>query len=261
MGEILVVFGSASDAPVYKKLLSELKACKIDAELKILSAHRTPKELEAAVAETDAKMVIAGAGLSAALPGAIAALTIKPVIGIPCSGNYNGLDALLSVHQMPPGIPVLGVGVDAVEEAAVAAEKILQGKEKVVMVAPKSPEAKKRAKEAEEIFKKFRVDFSVVPLMKDANAIHINFVQVRGAAPNGNFLSINVPVGNAVANDALRLLKLADTGVWVGLGRGENAALAAIEILNLNNGAYTRELSQHREEMRQKVIESNKGVV
>jgi len=113
MAEILLVFGSDSDAKIYEGIAEALRQENIKFELRICSAHRTPKELEKIIAATNARAIVAGAGLSAALPGAIAALTTKPVIGIPIASNYNGLDSLLSIHQMPPGIPVLGMGINS----------------------------------------------------------------------------------------------------------------------------------------------------
>ena len=127
MSDVLIVFGSNSDSFVYDKLAAALKEKGVSFELRICSAHRTPEKLAEILSQSQAKVIIAGAGLSAALPGVIASHTVKPVIGLPVSGNYQGLDALLSVHQMPPGIPVLGVGVDNFQQAADAAEMVAKG--------------------------------------------------------------------------------------------------------------------------------------
>ncbi len=92
----------------------------------MLSAHRNPKELEEYISGSDARVFIGIAGLSAALPGVIASKTMRPVIGVPVSAKLGGLDALLSIVQMPPGVPVACVGIDNGENAALLALRILE---------------------------------------------------------------------------------------------------------------------------------------
>jgi len=121
---VQIVLGSKSDMKVAEKAVSVLKELGIKYRLSIASAHRTPELVDRLVAEADAEIFIAIAGLSAALPGVIAARTIKPVIGVPVSGTLN-LDAILSVVQMPPGVPVAGVGLDRGENAALLAAAML----------------------------------------------------------------------------------------------------------------------------------------
>ena len=121
---IQIVLGSKSDMKVAEKAIAVLKELNIKYKLNIASAHRTPELVDKLVAEADAEVFIAIAGLSAALPGAIAARTMKPVIGVPVSGTVN-LDAILSVVQMPPGIPVAGVGLDRGDNAALLAAEII----------------------------------------------------------------------------------------------------------------------------------------
>ncbi len=116
--------GSKSDMKVAEKAVAVLKELGIPYKLSVASAHRTPELVEKLVSEADAEIFIAIAGLSAALPGVIASRTIKPVIGVPVSGTLN-LDAILSVVQMPPGIPVAGVGLDRGENAAILAAQML----------------------------------------------------------------------------------------------------------------------------------------
>lgn len=116
--------GSKSDMKVAEKAIEVLKELGISYRVNIASAHRTPDLVEKVVAESKADVFIAIAGLSAALPGVIAARTTKPVIGVPVSGAVN-LDSILSVVQMPPGIPVAGVGLDRGENAALLAAQIL----------------------------------------------------------------------------------------------------------------------------------------
>jgi len=124
MADVLVVLASKSDKEVGDKARDMLRQFGVSFEVVIASAHRTPAHLKAIVENTAAKVIIAVAGLSAALPGAIAAHTTKPVIGVPVSGKIN-LDSLLSVVQMPPGIPVAAVGLDRGENAALLAVQIL----------------------------------------------------------------------------------------------------------------------------------------
>jgi 5-(carboxyamino)imidazole ribonucleotide mutase len=101
-----------------------LKDFGVDHKIEVASAHRTPEHLRSSVRSSDAQVFIAIAGLSAALPGTVAAHTTKPVIGVPVSGKLN-LDALLSTVQMPPGIPVAAMGLDRGENAAILAVEIL----------------------------------------------------------------------------------------------------------------------------------------
>ena len=116
--------GSKSDMKVAEKAVAILKELGLKYRLSIASAHRTPELVDKLVSEADADVFIAIAGLSAALPGVIAARTTKPVIGVPVSGAVN-LDSILSVVQMPPGIPVAGVGLDRGDNAALLAAEIL----------------------------------------------------------------------------------------------------------------------------------------
>jgi len=120
--------GSTSDLPVMKKAADFLNDMEIPFEMLALSAHRTPDEVADFAREAQArgiKVIIAGAGMAAALPGAIAAITPLPVIGVPLSATLQGQDALLSIAQMPPGIPVATTGIDGAMNSAVLATRIL----------------------------------------------------------------------------------------------------------------------------------------
>ena len=121
----LIILGSESDKPIADKCTAILDEFSISNELRVASAHRTPEKLEKIVKEADADVFIAIAGLAAALPGAVAALTTKPVLGVPVNAKLEGLDALLSILEMPPGIPVAGVGIDRGDNAALVAVEIL----------------------------------------------------------------------------------------------------------------------------------------
>ena len=129
--KIQIILGSESDKPVVEKAEKILKEFNVKYDIKVASAHRTPDFLKDIVEKSDADIFIGVAGLSAALPGTIAAHTIKPVIGVPVSGKVN-LDAILSIIQMPPGIPVGAVGLDRGDNAALLAIEILAINDKML---------------------------------------------------------------------------------------------------------------------------------
>jgi len=122
---VAIVVGSERAMPVAKRCSEVLEKLGIPHEVKVLSAHRTPKLLDKYLEESDAEVFIGMAGLSAHLPGYIASRTFKPVIGVPLDVKLGGLDALLSTVQMPRGVPVATVGVDGAENAAWLAARIL----------------------------------------------------------------------------------------------------------------------------------------
>lgn len=125
---ISIIMGSTSDLPVMKKACDFLEQFEIPFEVLALSAHRTPREVEEFAAGAKGrgiKVIIAAAGMAAHLGGVIAALTTIPVIGVPIRSSFDGMDSLLSIVQMPPGIPVATVGVNAALNAAVLAAEIL----------------------------------------------------------------------------------------------------------------------------------------
>ncbi len=125
---VSIIMGSTSDLPVMEKAAKFLDEMAIPFEMNALSAHRTPQEVEAFAREAEGRgvrVIIAGAGMAAALPGVIAAGTTIPVIGVPIKGMLDGLDAMLSIIQMPPGIPVATVGVNGAQNAAILAAEML----------------------------------------------------------------------------------------------------------------------------------------
>jgi 5-(carboxyamino)imidazole ribonucleotide mutase len=134
MPRVCIVMGSKSDEDVVKKAVKVLNELNIDYEVRVASAHRTPEKVVDIATRSDADVFIAVAGLSAALPGVIAAHTLKPVIGVPVSGKLN-LDSLLSIVQMPPGVPVAAVGLDRGENAALLAARIIALSDDSVKVA------------------------------------------------------------------------------------------------------------------------------
>lgn len=130
MSRVLVMMGSDSDLPIMQKGINVLTEAGVDVEVVVSSAHRDPETTGRLAREAQEKgfaIVICGAGLSAALPGVVASHTRLPVIGVPISaGTLGGLDALLSIVQMPPGVPVATVGIDNSRNAAHLALRILQ---------------------------------------------------------------------------------------------------------------------------------------
>ncbi len=125
---VSIIMGSTSDLPVMEKACQFLNDMQIPFEVNALSAHRTPDAVESfakGAANRGIRVIIAGAGMAAALPGVIAASTTLPVIGVPIKGMLDGLDAMLSIIQMPPGIPVATVGVNGSMNAAILAAEIL----------------------------------------------------------------------------------------------------------------------------------------
>lgn len=125
---VSIIMGSISDLPVMEKAAKFLNTMKVPFEMNALSAHRTPAEVESFARDARGrgiKVIIAGAGMAAALPGVIAAMTSVPVIGVPISSTLEGRDALFSIVQMPPGIAVATVGIDGGMNAGVLAVQIL----------------------------------------------------------------------------------------------------------------------------------------
>ncbi|MBI2549446.1 AIR carboxylase family protein [Candidatus Woesearchaeota archaeon] len=250
--DVLIIFGSSSDNKVYNKILHCCAKEHIAAKLIVASAHKSPLLLGRILEkEQGYNAIIAGAGLAAHLPGVVAAKTIRPVIGVPCHGNYHGLDALLSVHQMPAGVPVLGRGVDGGTDLT-DLQCIFQQYEQVVLSGETTHE---RVTACTDILQQFGVPFSIRNRETEAIAplsliIHFSplssFTFVKNASKQ---LVINVPLHEqATAQDALSLLKLTEKGFWVGLNRAENAALAAIEVMSMT-GKYDQQLHAYRRKL------------
>jgi 5-(carboxyamino)imidazole ribonucleotide mutase len=128
--------GSTSDLPVMEKAAEILNNFRIPFEMNALSAHRTPEAVEKFAKNAEArgiKVIIAAAGMAAHLPGVIAAMTPLPVIGVPIKATLEGLDSIFSILQMPPGIPVATVGVNAAQNAGILAAQIIATGDKALM--------------------------------------------------------------------------------------------------------------------------------
>ena len=154
---VSIIMGSTSDLPVMEKAAQLLDELEIPFEINALSAHRTPAEVEKFAREAKGRglrVIIAAAGMAAALPGVIAANTTLPVVGVPIKGMLDGLDALLSIVQMPPGIPVATVGVNGSLNAALLAVQMIALSDETVaqkLAAYKEGLKKKIVKATEEL--------------------------------------------------------------------------------------------------------------
>ncbi|MDQ1332244.1 MAG: 5-(carboxyamino)imidazole ribonucleotide mutase [Bacteroidota bacterium] len=158
---VSIIMGSTSDLPVMEKAAQVLNDFKIPFEMNALSAHRTPEDVEkfARVASgRGIKVIIAAAGMAAHLPGVIAAMTPLPVIGVPINVSLEGLDSIFSILQMPPGIPVATVGVNASQNAGILAAQIIGAGDEAVMkeVIKYKKSLKKKIIEANEELKKVK---------------------------------------------------------------------------------------------------------
>lgn len=125
---VSIIMGSTSDLPVMEKAAQFFDENEIPFEINALSAHRTPDEVEKFAKEAEErgiKVIIAGAGMAAHLPGVIAAMTSLPIIGVPIKASLDGMDSLLSIVQMPPGIPVATVGINGAKNAAILATQMM----------------------------------------------------------------------------------------------------------------------------------------
>ncbi len=140
--KVAIVAGSKSDQPVVDDAVKVLTELGVPHEVQFLSAHRNPEGLRKYLAGSRADVYIAIAGLAAHLPGVIASTTLKPVIGVPVNAKLNGLDSLLSIVQMPPGVPVGCVGIDNARNAGILAAEI------VALSDPKVKERLEKMREA-----------------------------------------------------------------------------------------------------------------
>ncbi|MBI2654732.1 AIR carboxylase family protein [Candidatus Woesearchaeota archaeon] len=255
MKKALIIFGSKTDEKVYNQISNGLKKLKVDFDLRVSSAHKTPEDVDETL-KNDYAVVIAGAGLAAHLPGVVAAGTIHPVIGVPCEGNYQGLDALLSIAQMPPGVPVLAVGVNKGDVAAENCAKMMRKYESVTIIGDKGNDAVKKAVDT---LKKF----NIVPVFDNKpnpKTINIEFTYFDEPVEKKDELVIHCPLlmdKDDKAEAALNFLKHTNHGLWVGLNNGVNAAIAAVEIMDIDN-EYEEQLLHYRAEMGKKVLEANK---
>ena len=161
---VSIIMGSTSDLPVMEKAAKLLDEMKVPFEINALSAHRTPEAVEQfakGAKERGIQVIIAAAGMAAHLPGVIAASTTVPVIGVPIKSTLEGMDALLAIVQMPPGIPVATVGINASLNAAILAVQMLAlaDTELAERLAQYKENLKKKIEKANEELKEVKFDY------------------------------------------------------------------------------------------------------
>jgi 5-(carboxyamino)imidazole ribonucleotide mutase len=161
---VSIIMGSTSDLPVMEKAAEILNSFGIPFEMNALSAHRTPEEVEKFAKNASSrgiKVIIAAAGMAAHLPGVIASMTSTPVIGVPIKASLEGLDSIFSILQMPPGIPVATVGINAAQNAGIlAAQIIATGDDSVMKEVVKYKESlKKKIVQANEELKAVKYQY------------------------------------------------------------------------------------------------------
>ena len=223
---VLILFPGRTDEKTYEPIVSALDREAIPARLRLGSAHKSPDLVKEILKEEDFDLVISGAGLSAALPGVIASETLVPVLGVPCPGAYGGLDSFLSIAQMPPGVPVLCVKA---ENAAAEAIKILTAMESGTKDVNLIGEGRS-AERAAGTLDGMGVEFA----RRDSRSDGINIVITRMGEPveDSDDLIVYCPEAHSSRpEDAVTSMSNSSSGLWVGLNRGENAAIAAAQIL------------------------------
>ncbi len=242
------MFGSGSDKETYDPVVAGLKQSN-DVTVRVLSAHKTPKQAEAALAG-DYDLYVAGAGLASHLPGFIAAKVTKPVVGIPCPGKFGGLDALLSTLQMPPGIPVLTTGVSGKQ----AAQQISRMRDTQGVLTVVGGPANKYVEKAEAILKELGVSYQLSNACR-AGCMNIQFVPLGEKTAEQDRMIIYVPIADETnPEDALKLLEMTQHGLWVGVNRADNAAIAAAQLQG-----NIAQVEAYREKIAAKVLEADKN--
>lgn len=161
---VSIIMGSTSDLPVMKKAADFLNDMEVYFEINALSAHRSPEEVEKFAKNAEGrglKVIIAAAGMAAHLPGVIASMTKLPVIGVPIKASLDGMDSLLAIVQMPPGIPVATVGIDGAQNAGILAAQILAtaDKELAARLAEFKENLKKKIVQANKELKEMKYEY------------------------------------------------------------------------------------------------------
>lgn len=272
--KVLLVFGSQNDERIFSKLALNLKEKNIPFTLRILSAHRTLKELKEELLKEDYDVIVSGAGLSVALPGVIAAQTVKPVIGLPLKNDYSGLDSLLSIHQMPSGIPVIALGIENYNEVLsfLASMEKLKSNKVILLKRKKNALHERVLLKAIEMLRDLKEDYKLIDLTKkqkynEQNSVVIELIEftsktaltelnkaLKQSKINNNIV-LFVPIASKTsAVNAIKLLKLSKKGLWVGLNNSKNAVLAAISLFPENH----EKLKEFRRKEKEKVLAKNK---
>ncbi len=259
--KVFVVFGSVSDSLVYGEIVRELKLHKVPVKLRVLSAHRTPKELEKALKASKAQVFVTGAGLSNALSGVVASQSLKPVIGVPLQSAFGGIDSFLSTVQIPPGISVLCVGLGEAKSAAFHATNAVKGFENLVLVERRGAESKAAYEKACLKLQELGVKFfsSSEPNYANPKQLFLDFVPLEEFSSLGNANSsvIIVPLKKeSNAHDAVFFAENAKHHLFVGVNRVENAVLGAIQLLGGKKNEKI--IRDEREFQKKKVLDADK---
>jgi len=255
----MIVFGSASDKDTYLPLVDSVKKAGLSYEFKVLSAHKTPRELRQAVADTNASIFIAGAGLAAALPGVVAAEQLRPVIGLPCEAAFSGLDSFLSSSQMPPDIPVIAVGVGKAARAVDLCIDYLHGMNEIVLVKKDSGLEKKYFEKCKSFMEENKIPFAIGVASKktDHSKVYIEFTELGKKFKENQNTIIRVLVKEKTdKKDSLKFFDQLQDSYSVALNSYKNAAIAALQLMNVR-GRQNDLLSTIRRKAAQKVLDSN----
>jgi 5-(carboxyamino)imidazole ribonucleotide mutase len=224
----LVLFGSESDKPVYSELMAFLEK-DFDVEFEVISAHRNPDKLDIKLKEDNFDLLFAGAGIAAHLPGVCASKTNKPVFGIPVEGNLSGLDALLSIQQMPFGIPVATMGSRKWSNALELVESAKKSRGKINIIVNSALETEdfyqKEISRTKEYVEKLGLDMTIGNYDKDR--LNINLVNKESEIIS-DMPCLQVPLLNNdeknAPETAMTLLKWSNLGgFWVGINNTRNA--------------------------------------
>jgi len=233
--DVLVVYGSFSDRNSYEQVIGVLEEQKrkrpaFTYRFFVCSAHRTPDLLDEIMKRYDFRAVISGAGLAAHLPGVIASKTVRPVFGVPIDSNFGGLDSFLSIAQMPPGVPVLCVPLGKEKEAALSITTML-GQKKLRVLRPEFEDSLPLFEKAVSIITSAGAEHEEGSEPGEGINIAFPSLDEDWAYPLNTIIVPNIP--DSGKEDACRLFDKFVSGLLVGNRRAENAALAALEILGL----------------------------
>lgn len=257
----LVLFGSASDEPVVSPLMASLEKAGLSPRLEYVSAHRNPQKLDEILKTVPHDVIVAGAGLAAHLPGVVASKVSAPVIGVPVDVVFMGLDALMSIVQMPPGIPVLTAPMPNPKTSAKIWTELMRRflsvrheSPKVILVGDKKIAMGELTKKARAILDRAGVQWSLEkqPLKGAVNIVLCPEARMpRGFKAPNDALLICVPTynvtklkqaGTAVAMSK-NIEKAKPRGLWVGANNFVNAVCGSLQMFN-SDGKHTALLSQ-----------------